>query len=121
RVGTHRRTFCSLADCRALRQRSESPGSADAHLRSPWLAYRVRPDTKTDTPLPPDEPAGENPPDGAAIDYFLGKPSSQPVTLEIADSAGKLVRRYSSNEKPEQTQAELEKQLIPLYWLQPAT
>src|SRR5207248_2287558 len=37
------------------------------------------------------------------------------------DSAGKLVRRYSSNEKPEQTQAELEKQLIPLYWLQPAT
>ncbi len=61
--------------------------------------------------------AGENPPDGTVIDYFLGKPSSQAVTLEILDSQGKLIRRYSSVAQPEQTQAALEKQLIPLYWL----
>src|SRR5256885_9721967 len=48
----------------------------------------------TDTPLPPDEPAGENPPDGAMIDYFLAEDS--PVTLEIKDTKGNLVRRYSS-------------------------
>ena len=38
-------------------------------LFKPAAAYRVRRDTNTDTPLPPDEPAGENPPDGAVIDY----------------------------------------------------
>jgi len=120
-VATHGRSFWILDDISPLRQMDPGVSAADAHLFSPGPAYRVRRDTNTDTPLPPDEPAGENPPDGAAIDYFLAKPSSQPVTLEIVDSAGKLVRRYSSNDKPEQTQAELEKQLIPLYWLQPAT
>jgi photosystem II stability/assembly factor-like uncharacterized protein len=119
-VATHGRSFWILDDISPLRQMDPGVSTADAHLFSPGQAYRVRRDTNTDTPLPPDEPAGENPPDGAAIDYFLGKASSQPVTLEILDSAGKLVRRYSSSDKSEQTQAELEKQLIPLYWLQPA-
>jgi hypothetical protein len=51
------------------------------------------------------------------MDYVLGKPSSGVITLEILDSQGKLVRRYSSTDQPEQSQAELEKQLIPVYWL----
>src|SRR5258708_36670982 len=95
--------------------------SAGVHLFTPAAAYRVRRDTYTDTPMPPDEPMGQNPPDGAIIDYFLPRPASGPVTLEILDSQGKLVRQYSSDDKPEQTQAEREKGLIPLYWLQPAT
>jgi photosystem II stability/assembly factor-like uncharacterized protein len=119
-VATHGRSFWILDDISPLRQMDPGIPTADAHLFSPGPAYRVRRDTNTDTPLPPDEPAGENPPDGAAIDYFLGKASSQPVTLEILDSAGKLVRRYSTTDKPEQSQDELEKQLIPLYWLRPA-
>jgi hypothetical protein len=41
------------------------------------------------------------------------------VTLEIVDEQGKVVRKYSSTDKPEATQEELEKQLIPLYWLKP--
>jgi hypothetical protein len=53
------------------------------------------------------------------IDYYLSKSGSGPLALEIRDAQGKLVRRYSSDDKPEQTQAELEKQLIPLYWLKP--
>jgi photosystem II stability/assembly factor-like uncharacterized protein len=116
-VATHGRAFWILDGISPLRQIAAAVTAADAHLFSPAPAYRVRRDTNSDTPLPPDEPAGENPPDGAAIDYVLRKPSSDPITLEILDSQGKLVRRYSSTDEPEQTQAELAKQLIPLYWL----
>ena len=46
---------------------------SDAILFKPQTALRVRWNLNTDTPLPPDEPAGENPPDGAMIDYFLAE------------------------------------------------
>jgi hypothetical protein len=116
-VATHGRSFWILDDITPLRQISAAVATADAHLFEPAPAYRVRRDTNTDTPLPADEPAGENPPDGAVIDYFLAKPASGPVTLEVFDAQGKLARRYSSTDQPEETQVELEKQLIPLYWL----
>ncbi len=67
--------------------------------------------------MPADEPAGENPPDGAVIDYALPEGVQGPVTLEILDTAGKAVRRYASDDKPEPTREEMEKQLIPMYWL----
>jgi hypothetical protein len=70
----------------------------------------------TDTPLPPDEPAEQNPPDGAIFDYWLKSAPSQPVTLEILDSAGKLVRRYSSADPLPQPDPEL---AIPAYWVRP--
>ena len=55
----------------------------------------------TDTPLPPEEPAGKNPPDGAIIDYVLQSAAGGPVTLEIDDATGKLVRSFSSDDKPD--------------------
>jgi photosystem II stability/assembly factor-like uncharacterized protein len=119
-VATHGRSFWILDDLSPLRQTQTRVEKADAHLFSPATAVRVRRDTYTDTPLPVDEPAGENPPEGAVIDYFLTSATSAPVTLEILDVQGKLVRRYSSADRPEQTQEELEKQLIPLYWLRGA-
>jgi hypothetical protein len=76
----------------------------------------VQRDTYTDTPLPPDEPAAANPPDGAILDYYLPAAAST-VTLEILDAQGKLVRRFSSTDKPDITEEELQKQLIPLYWV----
>jgi photosystem II stability/assembly factor-like uncharacterized protein len=36
------------------------------------------------------------PPYGAAINYYLGRAPSGPVTIEISDAAGKVVRSYSS-------------------------
>jgi photosystem II stability/assembly factor-like uncharacterized protein len=116
-VATHGRSFWILDDITPLEQLNVSLTDSPAHLFEPELAYRVRRDTNTDTPIPPDEPAGENPPDGAIIDYFLSKPASGPVTLEILNARGNLVRRYSSADKPEVTMPELEKQLIPLYWI----
>ncbi|HEY3617970.1 MAG TPA: glycoside hydrolase, partial [Candidatus Sulfotelmatobacter sp.] len=86
------------------------------HLFAPAPAYRIQRNTNTDTPLPPDEPAGQNPPDGAIVDYYLPAASSA-VTLEILDAQGHLVRRFSNTDKPEMTEAELQKQLIPLYWV----
>ena len=117
-MATHGRSFWVLDDISPLRQIAE----VKAAQTEPWLwkpgdSYRVRRSTYTDTPLPADEPAGENPPDGAMIDYALPEGVGGPVTLEIVDAAGKVVRRYASDDKPEQTREEMEKQLIPMYWL----
>jgi photosystem II stability/assembly factor-like uncharacterized protein len=117
-VATHGRGFWILDDMTALREVSDSLAASD-HLFTPAAAYRVQRDTNSDTPLPPDEPAAENPPDGAIVDYYLATASFAPVTLEILDSHGQLVRRFSSDDKPPATEADLKKQLIPLYWLRP--
>src|SRR5260221_12547133 len=88
----------------------------EAFLFKPQTAIRVRWDMNTDTPLPPDFPAGENPPDGAVIDYYLQSASSSPVTLEIKDAAGKTVRKDSSPDNPEPADPMLN---IPAYWVRP--
>ena len=116
-VATHGRSFWILDDVAPLRQLAESNSEGNPFLFHPAAAYRIRRSTGTDTPIPPDEPAGENPPDGAIIDYFLPQPASGPVSLAIYDSKGKLVRQYSSTDQPDVTELELEKQLIPLYWI----
>lgn len=118
-VATHGRGFWILDDISTLRQLSEDVVNADAHLFKPAAAIRARRSTYTDTPVPPDEPLGKNPPDGAIIDYFLAKPASGAVTLEILDGA-KVVRRYSSEDKPELSPEQLQLQLIPIYWVRPA-
>lgn len=116
-VGTHGRSFWVLDDITPLRQISEKTAESNGVLFKPGAAYRIRRSTWTDTPIPPDEPLAQNPPDGAVIDYFLSKPASGAVSIEITDAQGKVVRRYSSDDKPSITQEELEKQLIPIYWV----
>jgi len=118
-VATHGRSFWILDDIAPLREAANSFAGEDAHLFPPAPAYRVQRDTNTDTPLPPDEPAAANPPDGAVIDYYLARNASTPVTLEILDARGHLVRSFSSADRPDVTDADLKKQLIPLYWLRP--
>jgi len=118
-VATHGRSFWILDDITPLREVAGLAGITGAHLFTPAPAFRIRRDTNTDTPLPPDEPAAVNPPDGVVIDYYLAQSSSAPVSLEILDARGQLVRKFSSADKPEATEEELKKQLIPLYWLQP--
>jgi hypothetical protein len=69
----------------------------------------------TDTPLPQEEPAGENPPDGAIIDYYLKNNSNSPVTLDILDATGKVVRHYASTD----TLYAVPDVNIPTYWIRP--
>ncbi len=117
-VATHSRGFWILDDVTPLRQLTPVVTSADAFLFRPETAIRVRWDMNTDTPLPPDEPAGQNPPDGAILDYALGPSASGAVTLEVSDGAGKLVRRYSSDDPVEPV--DLNTLAIPAYWVRPA-
>ncbi len=70
-VGTHGRSFWILDNITPLRQFDSAGCEADAIFFAPQLTYRVRRNNNTDTPLPPEEPAGKNPPDGAMIDYWL--------------------------------------------------
>ncbi len=99
-VGTHGRSFWILDDTTPLRQINQETANADAYLFAPQLAIRIRRSVHTDTPFPPEEPAGQNPPDGAIINYVLKTKSSTPVVLEIFDSGNKLVRRFASDDKP---------------------
>ena len=114
-VATHGRGFWILDNITPLRQLTKS--RQDSVLFKPQTSLRVRWSLNTDTPLPPDEPAGENPPDGAMIDYFLAEDSSTPVTLEIKDKKGNLIRRYSSTDKP--VRPDVKKLKIPRYWVRP--
>jgi photosystem II stability/assembly factor-like uncharacterized protein len=116
-VGTHGRSFWILDDISPLRELTASVPGSEPHLFKPAAAYRVPRSTNTDTPLPPDEPAAANPPSGAVIDYYLPRKASGPVTLEILDARGQLVRRFSSADQPPVSDTDLKKQLIPLYWL----
>ena len=91
-VGTHGRGFWILDDITPLRQVTEAILESPAHLFRPGLATRVRASMYTDTPIPPDEPRSENPPDGIVISYHL-RGAANNLTLEILkDSA--VVRRF---------------------------
>ena len=116
-AATHGRGFWILDDITPLRQLTPAVASAPAFLFRPQTAIRVRWNMNPDTPLPPDEPAGQNPPDGAMVDYYLGSGTSGAATLEILDSAGKLVRRYSSDDPATPPDPAL---AIPAYWVRPA-
>ncbi len=114
-VGTHGRSFWILDDITPLRQLSQQVSGRAAFLFKPQVAYRMRRSTNTDTPLPPEEPAGQNPPDGAIIDYSLQSAATGPVTLEIFDSTGTLVRSYSSADQP--APPDPKQYNIPMYWV----
>jgi hypothetical protein len=90
-------------------------GEKTPMLFKPADAWRVRSAEYTDTPVPPDEPLGENPPDGALIDYAL-QAQAQDVTLELLGSDGSVLRKYSSKDPVTPTPAEMKKNLIPSYW-----
>jgi photosystem II stability/assembly factor-like uncharacterized protein len=115
-AGTHGRGFWILDDITPLRQLSTRTADDSAHLFKPEPAVRVRWDVNTDTPLPPDVPAGQNPPDGAIIDYYLKSAASGPVTLEVLDRSGQLVRRYSSATPIPKIPPMLQ---IPTFWVRP--
>jgi hypothetical protein len=115
-AGTHGRGFWILDDISVLRQADAGTESQTAWLARPARATRVRGNTNTDTPLPPDDPAAANPPDGAILSYWLGAAAAGPVRLEIHDDAGALVRTFSSEDPPD---VPIPGRNIPDYWIRP--
>jgi hypothetical protein len=75
----------------------EARGVNAPRLYRPATAVRIDNDFFTGTPLPPEEPTAENPPNGAMIDYFLPSPASA-VRLEVFDAQQNLVRKFSSED-----------------------
>ena len=96
-IATYGRSFWILDNITPLRQvRMLAANKAG----TPWLfhpatAVRVDNDSFPGTPLPPEEPAALNPPNGAMIDYLLPSPTHD-VQLEVLDAQQNLIRRFSS-------------------------
>jgi photosystem II stability/assembly factor-like uncharacterized protein len=98
-AATHGRGFWILDDVTPLRQAAQiraAESARAAYLVKPVTAVRVRFAMNPPTPWPPEVPAGENPPPGAILDYYLPADAAGPVKIEILDTAGHVVRTYSS-------------------------
>jgi photosystem II stability/assembly factor-like uncharacterized protein len=112
-IGTHGRSFWILDNITPLRQLKVN-AQKETTLYKPQQAIRVRWNMNTDTPLPPEEPAGENPPDGAVIDYFLNNNADE-VQLNIFNDKGTLIRSFSNKD----SLYNIPDVNIPLYWIRP--
>ena len=99
-AATQGRALWILDDLSPLRQLSDEITSKKVFLFKPSETYRIRSSESHDTPWPPSTPLGENPPQGAIIDYWL-KNDADSIRLSIYDSQGSLVKSYNSNEPPE--------------------
>ena len=95
-IATHGRAFWIMDDISPLR--SVAAGFTAPYLFPPATAIRERSGAFFGSPMPKDEPMAPNPPFGAYIDYVA---SGTPLTLDIVDANGTLVRHYSSDDKPQ--------------------
>jgi photosystem II stability/assembly factor-like uncharacterized protein len=115
-ISTYGRGFWILDDVSPLRQaKAALAGNAPVFFFHPAPASRVRWDNTQDTPLPPEMVVGENPPEGAILDYYLASPPAEAIGLTISDKAGNVVRFYSSEAPPVDTTMAN----VPEYWLAP--
>jgi len=114
-ASTYGRSLWILDDVTPLRQLDAKLLASDVTLLPPESSVRTRWDAYQDTPLPPETPAGKNPPDGAIIDYFLKQPVTGDIRLSIYDSQNNLVREYGNVAPPiDPTPAN-----VPSYWFAP--
>ena len=116
-ISTYGRGLWILDNVSPLREvnRDANLKAADAYLFRPADTTRIRWDNFQDTPYPPETPAGQNPPDGAMIDYFLNAPATGDLTLTIYDQKGQEVIHFSKEAKT----PELPPPNIPAFWLAP--
>jgi photosystem II stability/assembly factor-like uncharacterized protein len=97
-AGTHGRGFWILDDVTPLRQAAEAAAATSAYLFKPATGIRIRFGTNDPTPWPPEMLAGENPPPGAIVDYYLPSSAGE-VKLEFLNAQDKVIRTYSSTDK----------------------
>ena len=105
-IATHGRSFWIMDNITPLRQAAEANKADAFFLYHPATAIRVDNDSFSGTPLPPEEATAENPPAGAAVDYFL-KSAAGDVSLEIFDAEGRLVHGFSSKDRRPEKHAPL--------------
>jgi photosystem II stability/assembly factor-like uncharacterized protein len=135
-AGTHGRGFWILDNVTPLRQLAEARAAEKAFLFAPATAVRVRFGMNDPTEWTPELPHGENPPPGGIIDYYLARDVSGPITMEILDSRGTVIRALSSDDPVLDPDPALDPEgydricqndptapncRVPLYWLAPQT
>ena len=115
-VGTHGRSIWILDNIAPLRELATAARASAPYLFAPQAGIRVRGNMFSDTPLPPEEPTGQNPPDGATLDYYLPRAVGS-VKVEVLDTEGEVVRTFSSTMKP----VEIDTTSLPhpTYWIRP--
>jgi len=91
-ASTQGRAFWILDDVTPLHDLAEAMTMA-AHLVAPRNAVRVRRGGFGRAP----SGAGQNPPGGAAVTYWLGR--DQDVTIEIVDAKGAVVKRATNRDR----------------------
>ena len=94
-AGTYGRAIWILDDISPLRHLAQWT-QGEPTLFQPETAIRVRRNVGQDTPFPPEVPHGDNPPQGAILDYSLPIGYNGNVTLTIKDAKGAIVRTLSS-------------------------
>jgi photosystem II stability/assembly factor-like uncharacterized protein len=115
-ASTYGRGFWILDDVSPLRQaRAVAAAHAPAFVFRSAPVSRIRWDNTQDTPLPPEMKVGDNPLEGAIVDYYLAAPADGDLTLTITDAAGHTIREYSSVAPPVDTTMPN----VPEYWLAP--
>ena len=116
-AATQGRAIWILDDVSPLRELAAGRANDPVHLFHPAETDRVRRNVNHDTPLPPETPLGQNPPAGAIIDYELRSAAAGPVTLEILDPSGAVLRKFSSDDKPKPPSGE--QRYFAAGWLKP--
>ena len=116
-ISTFGRSFWILDDVSPIRAMNSQITASNAYLFPPATAIRVRWDNYEDTPFPPETPAGQNPPDGAIIAYYLKNAATSDLILTVYDDKGAEVAKYSSHPKP----IDIPPANAPEYWFAPAT
>lgn len=114
-AATFGRGLWILDDISPLRQIGADRASRGVQLFVPSDVIRARWDNYPDTPLQPDAPAAQNPPDGATLYYRLDSSPPHEVTLDIRTGQGTLVRHFSSAPPSES----LPPANVPEFWFYP--
>ncbi|HXZ41429.1 MAG TPA: hypothetical protein VEG68_11875, partial [Terriglobales bacterium] len=97
-LATHGRAFWILDDVSPLRQYKDEIAKEDLHLYLPGTAVRYQ-NSSEHAPKP--ILAGQNPPTGALIYFFLKEKPKGETTIEILDANGNAIRKYSSSKTEE--------------------
>ncbi len=98
-VGTNGRSIWILDDLTPIRHWTAVMGK-EAHLFPVLPVHRYR--YHSGIYGVEERDAGKNPPEGALIHYYLSKKPKSPVTIEILDADGKLVKKLTSEPEPEE-------------------
>jgi len=115
-ISTYGRGFWILDDVSPLRQaRAALAANGPAFLFKPQPASRARWDNTQDTPLPPEMVVGENPLEGAVIDYYLPSAVNGPLKLTFSDASGHVIREFTNVAPAVDTVMAN----VPEYWLMP--